>query len=120
MPLDTIELDAALFQHWEDQTVLSLGVSFMATPRLTLRAGANRADNPVPDRYLKALFPAITEDHISAGLSYDFNDARALHFAVSRAMPISATNPGDPDAGIPPVTSSHSQLNWQLIYTMEF
>jgi len=114
------ELDTALFQRWDNQTVASLGVSYEATARLKLRGGVNWAANPVPDQFLNALFPAIIEEHISAGFSFDFSETRALHFALSRALPVSSTNTGDPAAGIPPVTSRHSQLNWQLIYTMDF
>ncbi len=114
------ELEAALFQRWDNQTVLSVGAAYQYNSRLTLRGGVNKASNPVPNAYLNALFPAIVEEHLTAGFSYAFSDQRALHFALSRALPVSFTNPGDPANGIPPVTSRHSQLNWQLIYTIGF
>lgn len=107
------EMTAALFQDWDDQTVINLGAAFKATDMVTVRAGWNHASNPVPDKYLNALFPAIVEDHITAGLGLDFNESSSLNFAMSFALETDA----DGDSGI---TSEHSQLSWQLMYSYRY
>jgi long-chain fatty acid transport protein len=63
--------------------------------------------------YLNPLFPAIVEDHITAGLGLDFNEASSLNAALSFALE------NDALAGSG-VTSEHSQLSWQLMYTYRY
>lgn len=109
-----LELDAALFQHWEDQTVYQFGGAYALNPKLTLRAGFNYASNPVPDQYLNALFPAIVERHVTAGFGYAFNEAQSIDFSLQHAPEVTATNPGNG------VTSRHSQTSFQVIYSQRF
>lgn len=111
--LSGTKMDATLYQDWDDQTVIALGAAFKATDMVTLRAGYNHASNPIPDKYLNPLFPAIVEDHITAGLGLNFNEASDLNFAMSFALETDATA----DNGI---TSEHSQLSWQLMYTYRY
>lgn len=112
-------IDAALYQRWKDQTVYQLGAAYAWNRQLTLRAGINVADNPVPDQYLNALFPAIIEQHVMAGFGYAFNDLQSIDVSVQRGLRISATNPGN-GATIPAVTSTHAQWNFQFIYSHRF
>ena len=109
-----LELDAALFQRWKDQTVYQIGGAYQATAQLTLRAGLNHASNPVPDQYLNALFPAIVERHYTAGFGYAFNEAQSIDFSLQHAPEVSATNPHTQ------VTSRHSQTSFQFIYSQRF
>jgi long-chain fatty acid transport protein len=112
-------LTSTLFQRWDDQTVYQVGGAWQATPALTLRAGYNYAENPVPDEFLNALFPAILEKHLTAGFGYRFDNARSIDFSVVKGLRKRATNPGN-GTTIPPVESSHSQLNFQFIYSHLF
>jgi long-chain fatty acid transport protein len=107
-------LDATLYQDWDDQTVMGLGAAFKATDALTLRAGYNYASNPIPDKYINALFPAIVESHITGGAGYAFNEHSDLNFAFSYALENEATN------SVSSVTSTHSQISWQAMYTMRY
>ena len=109
-----LELDAALFQRWEDQTVYQFGGAYQMNRQLTLRAGFNYASNPVPDQYLNALFPAIVERHVTAGFGYGFNEAQSIDFSLQHATEVTATNP---NTG---VTSRHSQTSFQFIYSQRF
>ncbi|HEY9199172.1 MAG TPA: outer membrane protein transport protein [Gammaproteobacteria bacterium] len=113
-------LDATLFQRWDDQTVYQIGGAYQVDKQLTLRAGYNYADNPVPDQYLNALFPAIVESHITAGFGYGFTDKQTIDFSLQHAPEVSNTNPGIPASGIPAVTSRHSQTSFQFIYSYRF
>lgn len=110
----TGELTVSLPQDWEDQLVLALGAAYAATAELTVRAGYNTASNPVPDKYMNLLFPAIVEKHLTAGLGYRTGPLSEVNFAVSQAFEQSQTNSGDR------TSVTHSQLNWQLMYSMGF
>lgn len=113
------QLDVALFQNWKDQTVIALGAGYNVTDALTVRAGFNHASNPVPDKYLNALFPAIVEDHVTAGVGYKFRGGSSVDLSVQKALEVDFTNPGDGNM-LPPVTSTHSQLSWQLMYSYQY
>ncbi|HHJ80133.1 MAG TPA: aromatic hydrocarbon degradation protein [Candidatus Tenderia electrophaga] len=104
------EMTATLFQNWEDQDVIALGTAYQVTDELVLRFGANLSDNPVPDQYLSALFPAVTEDHYTAGFGYDFSQSDMVNFAISRAPEVSFTSASG-------ITSTHSQTSWQLMFS---
>ena len=114
-----LEMDASLFQKWEDQTVFAAGGAYTVYDPLTLRAGINIAKNPVPDTYLNALFPAIIENHMTFGAGYEFSTASQVNLAVTVAFDKEATNPGN-GSTIPAVTSDHSQLNWMIMYSHSF
>jgi long-chain fatty acid transport protein len=104
----------ALPQNWDDQDVFQLGVAYKATDALTLRAGASFADNPIPDATMHYLFPAIVEDHYTAGFGYTFNKVSDLNFALMYAPEVEQTNP---NFGF---TTSHSQTSFQLMYSHKF
>ena len=115
-----LELDATLFQNWEDQTVVAAGAAYKPVTPLTLRAGFNYGKNPVPDKYLNALFPAIVESHATFGAGYDFGQGSQVNASVQVAFEKEARNEPTADIVTPPVTSSHSQLSWMLMYSHSF
>ena len=102
-------LNVDMTQDWEDQTVWSIGVQYMATKNLALRAGASFSSNPVPDQYLNPLFPAITTNHYTCGFGYRVNDSSSIAAALSWAPEVKVTN-GDQ------MVISHSQMNWSFNY----
>jgi len=106
-------LDAAMVQDWKDQTVIALGASVQTTERLVLRAGFNTASNPIPDKYMNPLFPATIENHFTFGGGYEINRASSVNAAFTYAPEVSATNGGG-------VTTTHSQFNWQVMYSHLF
>ncbi len=114
-----LEMDATLFQEWENQLVFALGGAFDATKALTLRGGFNYGKNPVPDEFLNALFPAIVESHLAFGAGYDFENSMALNASLVYGFEKEAANPGN-GSTIPEVTSTHSQLNWMLMFSYGF
>lgn len=90
-----------------------LGFAYQATDALTLRAGVNVADNPVPDALMHPLFPAIIKNHYTAGFGYRFSKASSIDFAFSYAPEVTVTNSGG-------ITVSHSQNNAQFIYSYRY
>lgn len=118
MPAGT-KVDFALPQNWDDQTVVQLGVAHKFNDALTLRFGASFASNPIPDATLNYLFPAIVENHVTFGVGYAIDKQSEVNFALMYAPEVDQTNPGM--AGMTPaVATSHSQTNWQLMYSRRF
>jgi long-chain fatty acid transport protein len=114
-----LEMDATLFQNWENQLVIALGGAYEATEALTLRGGYNYGKNPVPDQYVNALFPAIVEHHITVGAGYEWAEVNGINGSFQTGLESSATNPGDGTTMLP-VESTHKQYNWQLMYSRSF
>jgi len=114
-----LAMDATLFQKWENQMVVALGGSVKATNALTLRAGYNYGKNPIPDRYLNALFPAIVENHAAVGAGYGITDDLTGDASLVYAFTKNATNPGN-GSTIPSVESEHGQLNWMVMLGYRF
>lgn len=76
---------------WQDQWVIALGNEWRVSDGLTLRAGYNFGENPVPDETLTPLFPAITEHHLTLGAGIT-RGATTYEFAIEHAFNASNTN----------------------------
>lgn len=117
----TIYQDGAIVapfrQDWDDQIVLSLGIAYAFTDAFTGRIGYNHAKNPIPDRDVSFLWPAIVENHYTAGFGYAFSTRSELNFALSHVPEVSVTGADAMNNGM---RIDHSQLNWQLMYSYRF
>ena len=117
----TIYQDGAIVapfqQDWDDQVVVSLGLSYMFTDAFTGRVGYNHGKNPIPDQHVSFLWPAIVENHYTAGFGYAFSKQSELNFAFSYVPEVSVTGTG---AMNNTMRIDHSQLNWQLMYSYKF
>jgi len=107
-------MDMKLNQEWENQNVWMLGLAYKASPLLTLRAGVNLANNPVPDSYMSPLFPAIIRNHFTFGFGYQINPASSIDLAYSHAPEVSVSN------SMTGIGVKHAQNNGQLIYSYRF
>lgn len=106
--------EITFYQEWDDQNVVSLGGAYKVNSDLTLRFGANIASNPVPDDFVHPLFPAIIENHYTAGVGYAMSKVSHFDASMSYAPSVSQTNSSTG------ADFSHSQLNWQFMYTRHF
>ncbi|HMM86607.1 outer membrane protein transport protein [Azohydromonas sp.] len=106
-------IDFALPQEWKDQTVFNLGLAWAASGQLTLRAGLNLADNPIPDALVNPLFPATVERHYTFGLGWRFDPASELNASLTLAPTTTVTNAMG-------IEVAHKQRNAQLMYTHRF
>ncbi len=107
-------LAATMVQDWKDQTVAMVGGQYMLTPDFALRAGVSHADNPVPNRTLNPLFPAIIETHYTLGFGWRVAGAHSLSAALTFAPRAEETNP---DTGI---TASHRQHTFRINYNYSY
>jgi long-chain fatty acid transport protein len=101
-------MDAELYQQWDDQIVYSVGAAYQVTSSLVLRAGLNRGDNPIPNQYLNALFPAVEQNHATAGAGYLINKSTMVNLSMTYAPEFK------PTAGSG-VSTGMSQINGQLM-----
>jgi long-chain fatty acid transport protein len=102
----------AMPQNWNDQTVVSVGAAYRVNDVLTLRGGLNLASNPIPKEMTNPLFPAIVEDHMTLGLSYQLRKQWQLDGALSHASKVTV-NTGS-------ASISHSQNNWQVLASYRY
>jgi long-chain fatty acid transport protein len=92
--------------------VINLGLSYTANENLTLRAGLNMADNPIPDAYVNPLFPATVTNHFTVGLGYKLASSAQINLAVTSAPTTTVNNGG--------MSIAHGQTNVQMMYTQRF
>jgi len=85
-------MDAALHQNWADQNVYELGGAYKMDDALTLRGGVNIANNPVPDKYMNPLFPAIAKSHVTLGVGYALSNVSSVDFSYVYVPKVTATN----------------------------
>lgn len=109
-------------QDWNNQLVFSLGAAYQFTDALTGRIGYNYGKNPIPDQYVNYLWPAIAQEHYTAGFGYVLAKHSDVNFALSYVPQISVTGTGAPMAqgGNGGMTITHRQINWQLMYSHFF
>jgi long-chain fatty acid transport protein len=114
-----IAMDLKMPQNWKDQDVFNFGFAYKTTPELTLRAGANLANNPVPENTVNPLFPAIVKNHYTVGAGYVFNKESEVNGSLVYVPKVTTYTAAV--AGVSPAYSiDHSQLNWQLMYSHSF
>ncbi|MFP4155776.1 MAG: OmpP1/FadL family transporter [Halothiobacillaceae bacterium] len=111
------QMDASLDQDWDDQTVFAIGGAYQLNDQWIVRAGANFSSNPIPDGTVNPLFPAITEQHYSAGFTYRINPRSALHGAITYAPRVTVTNTGPSLNGM---KMSHAQTLHRVNYGYRF
>jgi long-chain fatty acid transport protein len=108
-------MTAVLFQDWKDQNVYMIGGAYKYTEALTLRAGVNIANNPVPSKYMNYLFPATVKNTLALGFGYSLSPAASIDFSYTYAPDVSVTNN---NSGI---KTTHGQSNnWQAMYSHRF
>ncbi len=102
-------VDMVLNQNWDDQNVIQLGGAYKTTDELTLRAGVNIANNPIPDKFMNPLFPAIAKNHLTLGSGYAVTKQSTVDFSYVYVPKVSATNGSG-------VTVDFAGYSAQLVY----
>ncbi len=108
-------MDSSLYQNWKDQDVFMIGGAYKYSGALTLRAGLNLAGNPVPEGNMNPLFPATIKNHITLGFGYMLNPVSSIDFSLTHAPKVTVTN-----SNMGGVSTSHTQTNWQFMYSHRF
>lgn len=111
-----LPMDVTFHQNWDDQNIFMFGAAYRLTDALTLRGGINVANNPVPDKNLNYLFPAIIKNHITFGAGYTLSKTAHFDLGASYVPKVTATSNVMGES----VTTSHQQINWQLVYSYHY
>jgi len=98
---------------WRSIFSFHVGVQHQVTSRLSVRAGYNFTENPVPARltFFNMPAPAIVQHHLSLGASYVISRHVTAHVAYFHAFANSITGPMHGPAGPVPGTSVTSTLS---------
>ncbi len=83
---------------WRDINVFRAGFDWQAMPALTLRAGYNHGDNPVPARDVtfNILAPGVVTDHLSAGFTYRLTERAEISASYTHGFANTVTGPTNP------------------------
>ncbi len=78
---------------WKDITVVKLGVDWAMRPDLTLRAGYNHGDQPIPatDTFFNILAPGVMKDHYTLGATWTLASKSELTLAAMYAPTVKVT-----------------------------
>ena len=113
MNMNGASMDATMAQDWENQTVIAIGGAYQVAPTTVVRAGYNKASNPIPTDTVNYLFPAIQVTHYTLGVGHAFSKADSVDFSLTMA-PEHTSDMGS-SAEI-----SMGQTNWQMMYSKKF
>jgi len=81
--------------EWKDTYVIHAGGEYGFSKLFTFRAGFTYGTNPVPESTVFPVFPAIVENHIMAGGTFNLNKKFAVNIVYEMALnkQLTATNP---------------------------
>ncbi|BCM24381.1 OmpP1/FadL family transporter [Methyloradius palustris] len=73
---------------WKDVTVYKLGAIYAYDDKLTLRAGYNHSDQPIPnsETLFNILAPAVVQNHLTFGSTWKFENKSELSFSYLHAF----------------------------------
>lgn len=85
---------------WDDTDTFKFGLQWDVDEKWTLRGGYSYTDQPIgsSEVLFNILAPGVIKHHITAGISYDLNDAFTLHLGgfYAPSSSVSGENPFDP------------------------
>jgi long-chain fatty acid transport protein len=104
---------------WKDITVYKLGLAYVASPRLTLRAGYNHNTQPIPggETTFNAIAPGVVQDHATLGFTWKLSQTVELSGFYARAFEETVRGNGTPTGGFDLRMDQDSvglSLNWLL------
>ncbi len=108
---------------FEDVKVIALGVQYRVAPKLALRGGYNKGDNPIPDdrAFFTVSTPAIFEDRYCAGLGFQATENMNLDIAYYHVNDNEITGPFVGPTGPVPGTSVTTAMEMDsVVVTFNF
>lgn len=105
------------FLGWEDITVYALGLQYKATDKLTLRAGYNLSESPIPAQanFGNVPVPGIFEDHYTAGLGFWVNEVLQANLAYYQALENRSSGPFVSPSGPVPGTQVTNEMAMEAV-----
>jgi long-chain fatty acid transport protein len=108
---------------WRSIDVFKLGVEYKYSSTMTLRAGYNHGDNPIPSgqQTFNIVAPGVVEDHVTLGMTYAVSPGSEVTVAYMHAFEKSvsgATNPNFAVGGAEKIKMYQDSLG--VTYGMKF
>jgi len=100
---------------WKDSYLFHVGAEYDITRVFTIRAGYAYGTNPVPESTVFPVFPAIVENHITAGATYSISKRVDINFAYEMALNKRLTA-SDPSLIASEYNNSTSELQTMLFH----
>lgn len=99
---------------WEDTTVIKLGINYTLNDSLTLRAGFNHGETPIPSSQtlFNIVAPATVEDHLTLGATWSIASNSSLTIAYMHALSNDVNGAGSIPPGAP-FGGGEADLNMQ-------
>jgi long-chain fatty acid transport protein len=108
---------------WQNIKVIAAGVEYKATPGLTLRAGYNHSDNPIPDKlsFNSIIAPAIFQNHACLGLGLKIYSNLDANLALYRVFKNTGSGPFlSPSGPVPGTQVTNTQEVNSAVLTLSF
>jgi long-chain fatty acid transport protein len=100
---------------WKDSYNVRVGGEYDLSKAFTLRAGYSYGSNPVPQETIFPVFPAIVENHVMVGASYNVSGPVSIHVAYELALNKQQTA-ASPSSIAQEYSGSTSQLGENLFH----
>lgn len=110
---------------WRDQTIVMVGLEHKLTDAMNVRAGFSHGNSPIDNEHVFAnfLFPAIVENHITAGGDYDLGNGSKIGASAYFSPENKITDSGGGDSYSQMGNGTylaHEQYGFQLSYSSNF
>ena len=101
---------------WKDVTAVKLGVDWAMNPDLTLRAGYNRGDQPIPasETLFNILAPGVMKDHYTLGATWTLASKSELTMAFMYAPTVTVKGVNSIIPGMPPSGMGGGNVNLKM------
>jgi long-chain fatty acid transport protein len=101
--------------NWEDSYNARIGLEVDASDAFTIRVGGAFGSNPVANSTVFPVFPAVVENHLTAGVSYKLSPTFVLNAAYERAFNLAQTS-ATPNIVAQEYNGSTSELNENIFH----
>ena len=116
---DGQSLQADLPLGFNNLTTLALGMEWSPSDQWTFRAGAAHAlQQLVKDQSLNGAVPTITQNHLTANASYQWQKKHELSFGATYAWTRPIRNPGNNIGSIPEIEANNRQVTPVISYRL--
>jgi long-chain fatty acid transport protein len=108
---------------WENIKVIAIGAEWKAAPGLTLRAGYNHSDNPIPDKlsFNSIIAPAIFQNHACIGLGSRVYGNLDANLALYHVFKVEGSGPFlSPSGPVPGTKVTNKQEVNSAVLTFSF
>ncbi|MBI5918481.1 MAG: outer membrane protein transport protein [Nitrosomonadales bacterium] len=101
---------------WKDVTVFKIGASHDLSDKLTVRAGYNHNNQPIPasETFFNILAPGVVTDHVTLGATWRLEGNNEISLAYMHAFKTSVNGVNSIPPGFPPAGMGGGNANLKM------